>query len=358
MTSSQILKYRLQNQHLTQNKFKTPGELVGFLGAVQAQDYAGAKWAIGLRLPGSTEADIEQAIADRKIVRSWALRGTLHFIAPEDLRWMLELLAPRLISLYGGYFRRLELEKSLIKKSHNTMATALRDGNQLTRKELADLLKRKGIPTHDMRINFLLLRAAWDGLICLGQRRGKQFTYTLLDEWIPSTKKIEREEAITELAIRYFMSHGPATIQDFAWWSGLTLTDIKTAMELIKPALRSEKNGQSILRWGKNSSDTNNVSAAYLLPSFDEYLVGYTDRSAPLGKIPFKRILNGSVFNPTIVVNGKITGTWKRSFKKNTVLIELDFFNGLNSSQIRMVEAAGRKYGKFLGMNTDLKMEN
>ncbi|HTS45583.1 MAG TPA: winged helix DNA-binding domain-containing protein [Puia sp.] len=355
MNSSQILQYRLYNQHLTENRFRSPAELVSHLGAVQAQDYAAAKWAIGLRLPGSTDEDIEQSIAKREIIRTWSLRGTLHFVAPADLRWILDLINPRLLSAYAGHFRRLGLEKTLIRKSHNTMANALRDGNQLTRKELADVLERYKIPTHDMRMNFLLLRAALDGLICLGERHGKQFTYTLLDEWIPSTRKLAREEAITQLAKRYFASHGPATIQDFAWWSGLNMADVKMAIELIGPGFRSEKIGQSIFWCQKDLSGGSNRSSIHLLPSFDEYIVGYADRSATLGNIPFRRILNGSLFYPVVIINGKIVGTWKRTFKKNAVMIESNFFDISNRSQLSRIAATSRKYGKFLGMNTDLR---
>ena len=355
MNSSQILQYRLYNQHLTQNRFRSPAELVSHLGAVQAQDYAAAKWAIGLRLPGSTDEDIEQSIAKRKIIRTWALRGTLHFVAPADLRWILDLINPRLLSAYAGHFSRLGLEITLIRKSHDAITNALRDGNQLTRKELGAILKGKKIPTHEMRMNFLMVRAACDGLICLGERRGKQFTYTLLDEWIPPTRKLAREEAITQLAKRYFASHGPATIQDFAWWSGLNMADAKMAIDLIGPGFKSEKIGQSIFWCEKDLSGGSNRSSIHLLPSFDEYIVGYADRSAPLGNIPFRRILNGSLFYPVVIINGKVVGTWKRKFKKNAVLIESSFFDGSNSSQIKKIASQGKKYGKFLGINADLK---
>ncbi|MVM38290.1 winged helix DNA-binding domain-containing protein [Spirosoma sp. HMF3257] len=283
MSDSILVQQRLINQQLAQPLFPNSADLVAWFGAMQAQDYAAAKWGIGLRLPNTTNAVIEQAIANKSIIRTWALRGTLHFIAAEDIRWMLALVRHRLESICRSHYRKLELNEAVFAKSQAAMIRALEGGQQLTRPELKAALSGAGILTHDLRLNFLLGNAAFDGLICFGNRRGNEFTFTLLDEWFPASKRIERDEALASLTSRYFTSHGPATLHDFVWWSGLTVTEAKEGLDLAKSTLFSElMNGQTY--WMGSSALTYTVPAmVHLLPSFDEYLVAYKDRRAPLG---------------------------------------------------------------------------
>ncbi|HEX8922520.1 MAG TPA: winged helix DNA-binding domain-containing protein, partial [Pyrinomonadaceae bacterium] len=240
MTTLDIAHRRLSNQQISGTLFKKPSEIVGWLGAVQAQDYLGSLWALGLRTQHAVEEEVEQAIAAGTIVRSWPLRGTLHYVAAADIRWMLKLGAPRTIARAASRYRELELDEATFAKSNRVLARALQGGKQLTRLELAAALNRAGIPTDGQRLIHLLNRSALDGLTCYAARRGKQFTFALLEEWVAEARTLERDEALAELARRYFTSRGPATLQDFVWWSGLTTADARAGLEMAKPHLTKE----------------------------------------------------------------------------------------------------------------------
>ncbi|GAB3914724.1 winged helix DNA-binding domain-containing protein [Larkinella knui] len=351
MTHSDLIQYRLHNQQLTQTTLATPGETVAWFGAVQGQEYAAGKWALGNRLPGSTDADIEQAIADRTLIRTWPMRGTLHFVAAADIHWILELNQPRSQNLYASHFRQLELSETVIAKSKAVFEKALLGGKHLTRSELKTILEQAGIPAHENRLGFLLVRASCDRLICHGVRRGKEFTFTLLDEWIPAPKPLLRDEALAEWTRRYFTSHGPATLADFSWWSGLTLTDAKAGMEMVKGGFVSEViEGQTY--WMPASLPTTSATTAYLLPVYDEYLVAYKDRSAPLGGLNPEQIAasGNGIFSPVIVIDGRVAGTWRRTLKKNAVLLETTLFHSLSAAQNQALLDAQDRYRRFLGL--------
>jgi hypothetical protein len=351
MTDSQITRYRLHHHQITQQTFDDPQRMVAYLGALQAQDYAGAKWSVGLRLPQMTDDGVEQAIADKAIVRTWALRGTLHFVAPADVRWMMTLLSSRVIKKAAGRYRELGLDDKVISKSHAVLTSALQDGKALTREELAAALERKRVSTKGERMGHMLVRAALDQLICLGPRNGKQFTHVLLDEWVPATKPLQQDEALAALALRYFTGHGPALLEDFAWWSGLTMTDAKAARDLVSSQLHAETvNGKTY--WMSPSLPAiKKSSKAYFLPAFDEYLLGYTDRSAMVDAAHVKHVVSSSngLYSSTILLDGRVAGTWKRTVKKDTIAIETTPLIKLDSVQQQAIEAAAKRYGKFIG---------
>src|SRR5215210_2326327 len=276
-----ILQQRLHNQLLSQTKFTQPSQVVAWLGAVQSQDYAGAKWALSLRTNGVTDVAIEQAFTNGEILRTHVMRPTWHFVTPEDIRWMLALTAPRVNALCATYYRKLELDTATFKRSNALLTKNLQGGKQLTRAELTSLLQKNSIAMHDLlRFTYLIVRAELDGIVCSGARRGKQFTYALLDERAPQTRTLERDAALAELAKRYFVSHGPATLKDFVWWPGLTMTDANKGLDSIRSQLVSEvENGQTY--WFADSTPARTTSlTVHLLPDYDEYTVGYTDRSA------------------------------------------------------------------------------
>ncbi|MBE7468944.1 MAG: winged helix DNA-binding domain-containing protein [Anaerolineae bacterium] len=352
MTPQDIAHYRLANQHIADPHLKEPDQVVARLGALQAQDYAGAKWSIGLRLPDATEADIEQAIADKTIVRTWPMRGTLHFVAAADARWLLQLLTPRVIAQTAGRYRQLELDEAIFARSKELFAGALQGGQQLTRADMQQLLEEAGISTAGQRGYHILVRSAQDGLICFGVPQGKQQTFTLLDEWIAPTPTWERDEALAELANRYFTGHGPATIHDLAWWSGLTLTDARAGLEQIKAKLRSETiNGQTYWLSPDTPALPEHSPTAYLLPGFDEYLLGYTDRSAVLKPEHAPKIVpgNNGMFMPTVVLDGQVAGLWKRTFKKDRLTLTLSPFTSFSPAHRQALNSAAERYRKFVG---------
>ena len=348
MINLDIAHQRLHNQYIGSATFEKPGDVVQWLGAVQAQDYLGVLWAIGLRMRNAVEADIEQAMADGVIVRTHPMRGTWHFVAAADIRWLLTLMAPRRIASNASWYQRLELDNATFAKSNAIFAKTLQGGKQLTRQELAAALGQAGISTEGLRLTFLLSRAELEGVIASGARRGKQFTFTLLDELVPVSKTLERDEALAELARRYFTSHGPATLQDFVWWSGLTAVDARAGLEMVKSQFIQEAIGAQTY-WLSPSTPSAKVASptAYLLPPYDEYTVAYKDRSAVLDPAYAKQTGNG-IFSPTIAVNGQIVGTWKRTMKKDVVIITPSLFIPLDKAETHAFDASTNHYGAFL----------
>ena len=357
MKKFDITRLRLHNQLLSTTTFKNPIDVVGWLGAVQSQDYAGAKWALGQRIKNTTDAAIEQAFDEGAILRTHIMRPTWHFVTPEDIRWMLALTAPRINALCATYYRKLELDTATFKRSNTLLITALRGGKQLTRAELTSLLQKNGIASDDpLRFTYLIVRAELDGIVCSGARRGRQFTYALLDERAPHTRTLERDEALAELAKRYFISHGPATLQDFVWWSGLIIADARKALDSIKLQLVHEvENGQTY--WFADSMPLRIPSPmVHLLPDYDEYAVGYTDRSAIFDISHANKLdsRGSELAQYTIILDGHIAGTWKRTLKKSKVVIEMLPFRVLTKVEDRAVADAAEHYGKFHGLSVQL----
>jgi hypothetical protein len=237
MTNLDIVQQRIYNQHVARQTFKKPAEIVRYMGAVQAQDYAGAKWAIGLRLQNGTDAAVDKAMANGSIIRTHVLRPTWHFVTPADAQWMIELTAPRINAFSASRYRQLQLDNIVFKRSNDALAKALEGGKQLNRLEVMSALNNAGVATNDLRFIHLLMHAELDKVICSGARRGKQFTYALFDDRIPKDNTPSKEEALAELAKRYFISRGPATLQDFTWWSGLAAADARKGLEIVKPQL-------------------------------------------------------------------------------------------------------------------------
>jgi len=347
MNDLEIARQRLYNQRISGEKFKKTADVVKYLGAVQAQDYAGAKWALGLRLQKSSDSSIDKAMANGDIIRTHVLRPTWHFITPADASWMIDLTAPRINAAAGTWFRKLKLDNAVFRQSNDALAKALEGGKQLNRAEVMAVLNHAGVATDDLRFIHLLMRAELDKVICSGGRQGKQFTYALFDDRVPPCT-LPKEEALAELALRYFISRGPATLQDFTWWSGLATVDAKLGLEIAKPHL-AKMNVESREYWmAKDTPVINNKTPmAHLLPAFDEFAVAYKDRSAIVNPKYLKLALH-VIFNPSIIVNNQVVGTWKRTVKKDAVEIILNPFGKLNKIQAGAVEIAAGKYRKFI----------
>ena len=236
-----IPRYRLHNQFLAQTDITDPAEVVRRLGAVQSQDYAGGKWGLGLRMKPTTDSVIDQAFNEGKILRTHILRPTWHFVAPEDIRWMLMLSAPRVHTVNGFMYRQQGLDKPIIKKSYAVLEKVLQGNKHLTRTELGAAFSKAGMKNAEgIRLAYFIMSAELDGIIGSGPRRGKQFTYALLEERAPKVQALKREEALSEFMRRYFATRGPATLHDFTWWAGLTMADAKKGIETLQPDFVSE----------------------------------------------------------------------------------------------------------------------
>ncbi len=354
MTDAEIAFLRLRHQAVCPPLPVSPGTLLARLGAVQAQDYGSALWAIGLRVAGATEESIEQAIRDKQIVRTWPMRGTLHFIAAADARWLPALLAPRVIANNARRYQELELDATTFARAETVLATALQGGEQLSRRELLDALERGGISVTGQRGYHILGWAAQVGLICFGPRQGKQDSFVLLDEWLPDAKRLNREESLAEVARRYFDGHGPATLQDFIWWTGLPTADARAALAQIASQLVQEEHGGHPY-WYLPSSPSVGEPApvAFLLPAFDEYLIGYRDRTAVLDPSHATKVVPGAngIFKPLLVIQGRVVGTWARTRHRSGVRITFHPFEPpLSPNHLEAAQAAGEAYGRFLGL--------
>lgn len=343
----------MYNQRIAGPKFAEPGEVVRWLGALQAQDYQQAVWAIGLRTRQPAMAGVERAIAEARIIRTWPMRGTIHFVPAEDASWMLRLTASRMIAKDSRRQEQLGLDTAILERCKELFYDALKGGKRLSRPDMMELLESRDISTQGQRGYHILWYISQTGLICLGPMQDKQQTFVLLDEWAPYSRELSREESLAELARRYFTSHGPATTHDFAWWSGLTVTDAKAGLEAAKSGLTSIELADREYWMDRDAPRhvEDDGAAVHLLPGFDEYLLGYRDRSAVLATEHAPMIVPGGngVFLPTIVVDGQVAGTWKRKLKKDAVEITLSPFADLGDAKGRALEAAGC-YSTFLGL--------
>lgn len=343
---------RLYHQQIAHPRLDTPEQVVAWLGGMQAQDYPGAKWSIGLRLPQATDADVERAIAERGVVRTWAMRGTLHFVAAADVRWMLALTSPK--NLAGAARRRqqLELDDATLARCRKLFTKALQGGKQLTRDELYALLERANISTATQRGYHILWDSALHGLICSAATNGKEQSFALLEEWVAPARGKTRDEALAELALRYFTSRGPATLQDFTWWSGLGAGEARAGLEAVRTRLVQEtQDGQSY--WmAPDISEPKAMRGAFALPGFDEFLLGYKDRSAVLAEKHAQLVCPGGngMFAATIVINGRVVGTWKRTIRRSAIEISATPFATLGRAERTAVVEAAESYAAFMGL--------
>jgi len=346
MTNLEIARQRLNNQYISHQIFKKPEDVVAHMGAVQAQDYAGAKWALGLRMQKSGDAMIDKAMADGYIIRTHVLRPTWHFIAPVDARWMIDLTAQRINAFSASRYRQLELDGPVFKKTNDALAKALDGSKQLNRLQVMQVINNAGVKTDDLRFIHLLMRAELDKVICSG---GRQFTYALFDDRVPAGAPFVKEEALAALAARYFKSRGPATLRDFAWWGGITMADAKTGLDAVKTGLTSLiAEGNEFWMPIEQINKPGKSPGAYLLPAFDEFAVAYSDRTATVNP-KYLTQARHVIFDPSIVVNDQVVGTWKRKITGKKMDISLNFFGKVNKVQGKGVEAAVARYRKFIG---------
>jgi hypothetical protein len=357
MEFSEISNSRLFNQRVAESRFRTAKDVVGWMGAMQAQDYSMAKWAVGSRLPGSTDNAIQEAFQKGEILRTHIMRPTWHFVSADDICWMLELTAPHVKASIRTRHKELGISDVFAGKCHAVVEKALAAGRHLTRDEISGELGKAKIDVDSSQLYHLLLTAELDGLICSGAMDGKKQTYALLAERAPVKKRLSRDEALHELTVRYFTSHGPATLHDFVWWSGLPVTDARRALNMADSVIVSEKIGSSTYWFSESGSSANSAAgAACLLPAFDEFIISYRDRSPslPSDNAHRKVVSSNGVFRPIIVLNAQVAGIWKRTTKKDKTLVETFFFKPQGKNTMKSVKQEVEAYGRFLERKTEL----
>lgn len=353
---SDISMLRLRNQQVSEKKFKTVKDLVGFMGAIQAQDYVSAKWAVGARLSDATEDMVEEALNKGEILRTHILRPTWHFISADDIYWMLELTAPHIRASIHSRDRQLGLTEVIFRRSSLVIQKALNNGGCLTRREIALVLAEAKLPHDSSRVTHIMYYAELSGLVCSGPMRGKEQTYMLLAERVPNKKTIPRDEALRKLAQRYFTSHGPATLRDFAWWSGLPMKDVRIAVAMLEKDIFSERVGGEIYCYMKKPLLVRTKEkVVHLLPAFDEFIISYRDRSPSISMDGHqKTVSTNGIFRPIIVVDGQVIGIWKRTKKKKSIVIEMYFFQPPNKTIVTRIKKEAVQYGEFLGLEVQV----
>jgi hypothetical protein len=362
MNSRDIAHLRLINQHLAAfaQPARTPADLVKWMACIQAQDFGMAKWALGCRLSAITDADIERDFNEGEILRTHALRPTWHFVCPEDVCWMLKFNAPKVRALSRPYHRQLGIDAAVLKKCKTLLTSALEEHRRLTRPQLAEVLRKGKIATDEARLGHLLMEAELDAIICSAGRIGKQFAYRLLDFTAsqngrdPQPKTFNDDEAIVELARRYFPSRGPATIQDFAWWAGLTLTEARKGLDGMRTNLESvELNG--LVYWfvptnpsslESPAATSTSLDGTHLLPAFDEYTVAYKNREDVLN--PRDAAACSFGLKPIVVHKTRVIGTWQRSIEKGKAVVEINTFARVKPAPARALAAVLKKYDQFV----------
>jgi hypothetical protein len=353
MVNLEIGRKRLAVQGICGDHFSDPLEAVQSLGAVQAQDYPAAIWAIGLRTKNSTMMRIEKELVDyRTIVRTPLLRNTIHVVPSENLRWMIKLFSERMKKNLQNIARssHIALDRSMIEKGQTIIRTVLQDGNHMTRKDLGDTLRERGIPVKGMALLLMVQYAHADGLICYGPRKGTQQYLVLTGEWLPPFPEIGPEDAMKRMAIQYFKGHGPASLHDFAWWTGLKLSDARLGLSMAQGELAHFVIDKTTY-WmaARAEPDCGNRTGPWLLPNYDEYTVGYRDREAIIRPdFRYRGDSRGIVLSNVIVLDGEIIGTWKRFFEKSSLQVKTRTFLDLNRVDQNLLAEEVDRYISFM----------
>lgn len=360
MEISEIASLRLKNQQLVSTELKTPKQLVGWMGAIQAQDYNQAKWAIGVRMPHLTEDQIEDAFNKGDIIRTHLMRPTWHFVSADDIYWMLELTSPQIKAVLNSRHRELGITELLVNNSYLAIEEAINSNEQqaLTREELIEALDHAGIPTSHQFTAHLMLRAEIDGILCSGPLKGKKQTYALLSNRVPRKITLSKEEAAARLAKSYFLSHGPATLADFIWWSGLPAKSARNALDSIKNDFYSERIASETYWFSDSAVKKGKLKdSVYLLPAYDEFLISYKNRSASITEDDHKKAISSNgIFRPVVLVNGQISGLWKKVIKKDRIVIETEYFRPHEDAEIQSIAKAADLFRHYAGKKAELSL--
>lgn len=352
MDANFILISRLHNQLLINPEIENPKDIVSWMGAIQAQDFNMGKWAVGSRLRKTTDKEIESAINSGDIIRLHILRPTWHFVSKDDIHWMLDLSTPRLKVIGRSADKYFGFTSESITKTNLLLTSILENEPNLTRQEIGVRLVDRGVAVDNQSINHIMFHAELDGIVCNGIVKNKKQTYDLLENRAPKKEKYNKDESLYKLAYKYFRSHGPATLQDFIWWSGLTTSEAKRGVESIKDEFITEViDGQAFIFHNSNLNHQLDDDMVHLLPAFDELFVSYKDRKEILDLEHHKKVIvSNGVFKPTVFYNGKIIGIWNRIVRKNRVFGEVSCFKEPTKRVQKLIDQALLDYDKYMNV--------
>jgi hypothetical protein len=350
MNTTEILTQRLFGQRLAGTPFEQPEDVVRWLGCVQSQDPIGARWSIGQRVAGCTDADIALALDEGRVLRTHILRPTWHYVMPEDILWTLQVTAPRVHAINASIYRQTELDDALFARSHALFTAALQGGKQLTRAELGTVLAEGGIIAEKLRLGCMVMQAELEGLICSGAVRGKQQTYALLAERAPDAQLLDPDEALARLALRYFTGHGPATVHDFAWWASLSLTLARRGLEVVKADLQLiEHDGQQFWCSAEAQAAESLPLTAWLLPEYDE-AIWYRSLAFPDTERTRDTSSWGDRFARPIIIGTRRVGLWRRTIARSSIAFDALLFAPLNATEQAAFDVAIERYSAYMGL--------
>ena len=353
MTPTEISSRRLASQGLATAPYRDAAGVVRALVAMQSQEYGVAKWSIGERATGVGESDVDRAIAEGAILRTHILRPTWHFVAREDLRWLMELSGPRVHGANAAYYRNAGLDDSFFVRAHDLVARALEGGEHLTRREIAEALTRGGIDSEGQRLVYLVMRAELDRVVCSGAPRGKEQTYALFDERVPPAAPLSQDEALARLTRRYFATRGPATIKDYRWWSGLTAAQAKRGLEMVGGELqRLQADGREYWLADSSAPQVEPSPTAHLVQGYDECIIAYSESRNALDAAGLNRAIVGRAmpFLHVLLVDGQHAGRWRRKLTPRGMTVEVLSARDLSGDERDAVEQAAERYGRFSGL--------
>ena len=344
-----IAQRRMRRQHLWGPPLADLNDVFDYMGAIQAQEFPLAKWSIGQRLKGWTNAALHRAFDEGRFLRTHVLRPTWHFVSPKDIRWMLELTGPRILAQSRSRLEQLGLSARDLSRATRFFTKVLQGGAHHTRKELTEALTREGIDPEGQRFPYLVSAAELEAVVCSGAMKGKQQTYALVEERAPDAPSMDPDDALAELTRRYFHSRGPATIKDFAWWSTLRMADIRRGLEMVGDELRSEEvDGRTYYFSGRAARLISGVFD--LIQPYEEIAISYTEsRDALLGR--YGRNWSGTErpqYMNTILLDGQTLGHWKPVVSDDAVRIETFFYRRLSGAEKAAFERAVARYGRFM----------
>lgn len=350
LPAADVMAMRLSNLRLGRPG-RSPAELADWFGAMQAQDLASGKWSLGVRLPGTSEADVDAALERGEVLRTWPMRRTIHVVHPENARWLLDLTGARALQGLQARWDYLNLDRRTVERAADVLAAALQ-GKRLTRSQCLEALEQAGIHTGGGRSYHLLWHTAQIGVTCIGPNEGPEQTFVLLDEWAPAQRTPDRAEALALLARSYFRSHGPTTRLDFQGWTGLTATDAKAAIAAAD-LTQATFEGQEVFYVPGEIAEP---PETLLLPGFDEYMLGFKDRSLFLAQGDAERITPGrnGMFRATVIRHGRVIGTWQRKHLASTVRVTISGFRPLPARTRRALAGPAQRYGQYVGKDVEL----
>lgn len=352
MKTADVSAIRMDSQQIRRTTFTEVKDLVSWMGAIQAQDHPMANWAIGTRLPGFTEAMVDAATDRAEIIRTHILRPTWHFVAATDIYWMLQLTASQVMVKSSTVFKQMGITEAVCHTANDAIIRAFKDKPFLSRDELILAMEEAGLSNGRLAASHLLFQAELAGILCSGIKENNRQTYALLEVRVPKPAAISRDEALSKLALRYFRSHGPATLNDFVWWSGLPVRDAKRGLQMVETSLFAVdiEGGRYWSAQEYSSSVSVQKDEIYLLPAFDEFLISYKDRTASfLPQYHSKAFTVNGIFHPVIVVDHQVCGLWKRAVKKDKVHFEASFFKAPSKKIKLLTEKAAFNFAVFLG---------